>query len=111
MPYSNVLKEANSQINSFFLLILLPPTFLLDYKITTRGLHCVFRRNIREISEHLTVFLSSFTDLTGECLYFEVINAKEAILKLYHIDGLRFQDYLIFSQNKYDNSKSLEDVK
>jgi hypothetical protein len=106
-----VLKKFNLRITSIFLLILLPPAFLQDYEINTEGLYCVFKRNIKEIRAHLTAFLSAFTDLSGECLYFEVIKANEAILKLYHIEGLRFQDHLLSSQPMHRNSDSLEEAK
>lgn len=90
----------DSKLNAALLTALLPATVLRDYKIQRNGIYCVFNSKISNIQEIIKPFLSALYEVTDKIFYFEIINAREAILKIYGIDRLEFTHEVLYQSSE-----------
>ena len=102
MARSLIVQTTNSKLNAALLTALLPVTVLQDYKIQSNGIYCVFNSPISHIQEIIKTFLSGLYEVTGTIFYYEIVNYREAVLKIYGVDGLEFSQEVLYKSIEKD---------
>lgn len=97
MAKSLIKQTSISKLDAVLLTALLPSVIIKDFKIQRSGIRCIFDPPFSQIQKIVKTFLSSLYEITGEVFYFKYINDREAILKIYSVNGLNFSDDILYN--------------
>ncbi len=106
MKELTLVHSTNDRLNPALLISLLSSIFLQDFKIHEKGIVCTLKPNIDNLEPILELFLTCLNELTEAQFYFEFLSESILLLKIYNMEGFRFQENLIFPSH---TATTLED--
>ncbi|MFX1539075.1 MAG: hypothetical protein ACFFDI_33265 [Promethearchaeota archaeon] len=93
---TNILQSQDPQLNATFLIVLSSPFLIEDYELRKDGLYCYFTKPICHCRNIIKIFLAALFEITNRQFYLEIVNEREAILKIYGIESLKFSHDILF---------------
>ncbi|MFX1514944.1 MAG: hypothetical protein ACFFC6_01455 [Promethearchaeota archaeon] len=93
---TTILHSQDPYLNASLKLILFSPIFLKDYELKEDSLYCYFTKSISHLQAIIKTFLDALYEITSKQFYFEIINDREAILRIYGVDQLQFSTDVLY---------------
>ncbi|MFX0087961.1 MAG: hypothetical protein ACFFAU_20075 [Candidatus Hodarchaeota archaeon] len=97
MKELTLVHSINDRLNPALLISLLSSIFLQDFKIQEKEIVYNLKPNITNLESVLELYLTCLNELTETQFYFEFLSESTLLLRVYNMEGLRFQESLLFS--------------
>ncbi len=93
---SEMMLTAKKAINRGLLSVLLPMTFIRDFRVYASELVFSFTEDIENILPQIETFLDTLNEITNTQFYFEVDSKRIGVLKIFDAEKITFNKDLIF---------------